>query len=251
MDSDCFHFKQFSIWQGECGMRITTDAVLLGAWALSDVSPLSIGSVWDIGCGTGILSLMLAQRFPIAVVRGSDIESSAVQVARYNVSNSSYSQRIHIFRENICQIISGARGVPDVCSVDLVISNPPYFDEGIACKSLTRNVARYSKNSFQGADLFTLISPFLSPNGTLALVTPSNQLSQLRLQGCRNLFALSRLCYIQTSMQREPQLILSEWKFVAASQEKEKISYLSIRDNKGNYTQDYRQLTSSFYQHLK
>ena len=98
MAKDCFSFKQFSVHQDRCAMKVGTDGTLLGAWA---IAPEGKCRILDIGTGTGLIALMMAQRYPQAEIVGIDIDSSACSQARENVNNSPFKQRISIVNIDI------------------------------------------------------------------------------------------------------------------------------------------------------
>lgn len=111
-----FHFKQFSIRQDHAAMKVGTDAVLLGAW----VSHSKAKNILDIGCGTGLLTLMMAQRFENSFITGIEIDPDAMLDAKYNIDNSEWGDRIQLINESISNYTLDSK-------VDLIITNPPFF----------------------------------------------------------------------------------------------------------------------------
>ena len=118
MANEYFKFKQFTIWQSDCAMKVGTDGTLLGAWAQASSGPCRI---LDIGTGTGLIALMMAQRYPQASVVGVDIDASAVNQAKENVKASPFADRIAIFETDICHFIADQ-------PFDAIVCNPPFFD---------------------------------------------------------------------------------------------------------------------------
>ena len=114
MANDYFRFKRFTIHQSRCGMKVGTDGTLLGAWAHGG------DTILDIGTGTGLIALMMAQRFPSASVTGIDIDEAACMQARENVEDSPFS--VSILHRNVLDM----KGI-----FDAVVSNPPYFNHSL------------------------------------------------------------------------------------------------------------------------
>jgi len=136
-NKDLFVFKQFQIDQRDCGMRISEDGILLGAWA--DFSQCT--HVLDLGCGTGLLSLMLAQRFPDLRITAVDIDSAAAKRARENAENSVFRERIQVMCGDFFslddELLNG---------IDGIICNPPFFTEGIRSENSSRSLARHESS---------------------------------------------------------------------------------------------------------
>ena len=118
MPNDSFRFKQFLVRQDLCAMKVGTDGTLLGAWARGGERIL------DVGTGTGLIALMMAQRFPQARVTGIDIDEAAVRQSVINVGSSPFAQRITILQQ-ACQAMQG--------TFDAIVSNPPYFEQSLEC----------------------------------------------------------------------------------------------------------------------
>ncbi len=162
-----FDFQQFRIEQGQCAMKVGSDSVLLGAWA--DIG--SARRVLDVGCGTGLLSLMLAQANPDAVFDAVEIDSSAAAQAQQNVAASPFSLRISV----IHAAIQDWQAMP----YEAIIANPPFFEGSLASADPQRRQARQG----QGLNLASLayqLQRFLSEEGKVFLVLPSDYFSRFR-----------------------------------------------------------------------
>ena len=133
MANDYFQFKQFTVYQQRCAMKVGTDGTLLGAWAQV---PTESARILDIGTGTGLIALMLAQRFPQASVLGIDIDQDAVCQAKENVENSPFASRIKIEHANVMDY-NNEEGF------DAIVSNPPYFVDALTCPDQQRTIADY------------------------------------------------------------------------------------------------------------
>ncbi len=159
---DAFHFNTFSIQQDRCAMKVGTDAVLLAAWA---PLPLPCNRILDIGTGTGVLSLLLAQRSPASSVVGVEIDPEAAAQAAENVAASPYSERVRIQ----AQPIQDFKDAP--AAFDLIISNPPFFTGGVLSEALDRQTARHTLR-LPHQDLLRSVQHFLSPSGYFCLILP-------------------------------------------------------------------------------
>lgn len=163
-NKDLFVFKQFQIDQRDCGMRISEDGILLGAWA--DFSQCT--HVLDLGCGTGLLSLMLAQRFPKLRITAIDIDPGAANRARENAENSAFRERIQVICADFFslddELLSG---------IDGIICNPPFFTEGKSSENQARSLARHELR-FSLAQLSEVLKAFENIQ-ELRMILPLNR----------------------------------------------------------------------------
>ena len=164
MSNPYFSFKQFTVFHHKCAMKVGIDGVLLGAWA--DVS--NAKNVLDVGTGSGLIALMLAQRSD-AEITGIDIEPNAVIQAAENVNDSPWKDRI-----NIVQISLKDFAEKSPKKYDLIVSNPPYFVDSLKNPDDNRALARHT-DSLPHTDLLLYSNILLSPQGKLAVILPLNQ----------------------------------------------------------------------------
>lgn len=151
-----FRFKRFTIEQDLCAMKVGTDGVLLGAWALGGKRIL------DIGTGTGIIALMMAQRYPDSTVLAIDIDEGAVRQASYNVGKSPYLHQIVIKKESV-QEHEG--------QYDSIVCNPPFFIDSLRAPDQQRNMARHT-DTLSYAELMQAAYRLLSDEGEFSVVIP-------------------------------------------------------------------------------
>jgi len=163
-----FTFKQFHIKASECGMPVSTDAILLGAWANIQDSC----SILDIGCGTGVLSLMCAQRNAVAQITGVEIEINAFQATTTNYKNSPWKQRLHSNHIDIKHFVE--QSVKQKREFEAIICNPPYFNEGEEAQNKQRAMARHT-NTLSHLDLLNYCSTLLKENGSAHFVLPKTE----------------------------------------------------------------------------
>lgn len=158
-----FHFKQFSVDQTGCAMKINTDGVLLGA--LADFREPS--SILDIGTGTGVIALMLAQRFPSAQIDAVEIDQSAASTAKNNFKNSPFAGRLTLCPSGFEDFFSAH---PDK-KYDLIVSNPPFYINSLQSPGVKKNLAKHASDGFFDR-LIRDVSRHLAPNGFCWLILP-------------------------------------------------------------------------------
>ena len=191
MANDYFQFKQFTIHQQRCAMKVGTDGTLLGAWAQV---PINSARILDIGTGTGLIALMMAQRFPEA--------TEAVSQAQENVAISPFASRVEIRAQNVLDFEYKE-------GFDVIVSNPPYFIDAITCPDQQRTIARHTI-SLTYEQLMTSAFRLLKPNGMFSLVIPSECRSTLEAEACLAGFFLSRVTHIRTTPKKQPKRQLIE-----------------------------------------
>ena len=193
MANDYFQFKQFTIHQQRCAMKVGTDGTLLGAWAQV---PIKSARILDIGTGTGLIALMMAQRFPEATVLGIDIDGEAVNQAQENVVLSPQNVLDFEYKEGF----------------DAIVSNPPYFVDALTCPDQQRTIARHTISlTYEG--LMKSAYRLLKPDGMFSLVIPSECRSTLEAEACLAGFFLSRVTqlYIEEGIIEEYPNVRSSW----------------------------------------
>lgn len=153
MSQPFFQFKQFTVWHDKCAMKVGTDGVLLGAWTPVESS----ARILDIGTGTGLVALMLAQRCSASVI-ALEIDETAAQQAAENITRSPWGNRIEV----VCQDFRLYSNKNNSLKYDTIVSNPPYFTDSLKCPDSQRNTARHNDNlSYE--ELLKGVSNLLSP----------------------------------------------------------------------------------------
>jgi len=176
MANNYFQFKQFTVQQEHCAMKVTTDACLFGAWVgeivnreLGVVSQKVERRILDIGTGTGLLALMLAQKAPNAQVDAVEIDAEAAKQATNNFNVSQWIERLRVFNEDINKY-------EPVANYDFIITNPPFFDNDLKSDSNKRNLAMHSQAlSFE--ELLLSIKRLLRDDGKFAILLPAHRSS--------------------------------------------------------------------------
>lgn len=161
MGASFFSFKQFTVSHEHCAMKVGTDGVLLGAWASAD----SPEHILDIGTGSGLIALMLAQRFN-AHITGIDIDSNACYQAQLNFINSPWQNRLQAIEFSLSEFSKH-----NTTKFDLIVSNPPFFVNSLKNPNQQRTLARHAFESFH-QEIVSFALQTLSKDGKLCLILP-------------------------------------------------------------------------------
>ena len=231
MPNPYFSFKQFTVYHDRCAMKVGTDGVLLGAW--TDVA--SAHNILDIGTGTGLVSLMMAQRCN-ARIRAVDIDADAVEQARENVAASPWKDRIEGELQDICHFTSETL-------FDVVVSNPPYFVDSMKCPDGQRNIARHTDN-LDFDKLAESAVRLLHPEGVFSVIIPTDSKDFFLTVATRYGLHLSHQTLIHTTPGADPKRVLLAFKF---SVDKCVTDYLTIELSRHVYSEEYIALTKEFY----
>ena len=217
-----FQFRQFAIAQALCAMKVGTDGVLLGAWAHGGMHVL------DAGTGTGIIALMMAQRFPEALVTAIDVDEGAVRQAQENVLQSPFSERIEVLGESLQQHEG---------RYDSIISNPPFFMDSLKAPDAQRTMARHT-TTLTYQELMQAAWRLLADEGELSVVVPFDYRQRMEDEAIFVGFFPSRICAVKTTEKKAPKRYLLAFKKHPCPCEKEELTIGS---------EAYRQLTQDFY----
>lgn len=236
-----FRLRTFGLCQQHTAMKVGTDAIVLGAWtARLGGSPKR---VLDIGTGTGVLLLMMAQTYPMAEGLGIELDAGALRDAQHNVAHSPYAARLHVAQGDFA-----AMSLPTQ-AYDLIISNPPYFAaHGPSSPDAARGLAR--QESSTGLTLDALLHrshTLLSSEGRLAIVVPYERLPDVRRVAAHACLGITHLCTVY-STPGVPRRVL-----VAMSRIEQSAPYVAcqydsllLRDAAGRTTESYQELTRAF-----
>lgn len=235
MASQPFQFKGFTVHQDRCAMKVGTDGVLLGAWVSLDHHPQSI---LDIGAGTGVIALQLAQRSLADTIDAVEIDADAYEQCTQNFENSAWGDRLFCYHAALQEFASE---IDD--SYDLIVSNPPFYSEDYKSDSPARDTARFN-DAMPFQHLLVCAAHLLSEKGVFALVIPKKEedkVVQIALKV--NLFA-KRICRVCGSETSEEKRSLVEFTFQNSETIEEN---LTIETSRHDYTPEYIQLVQNFY----
>ncbi len=230
-----FQFKHFSINDSDCAMKIGTDGVLLGAWA--DVSASS--NVLDIGSGSGLISLMAAQRSN-ASITGIEIDPLAAKQSIENIKDSHWSNRISIINSDF---VVWASMPHNISCFDHIVSNPPFFNNGPVAPNRQRATARHS-NSLGYDQLIKLSKKLLTDNGKLSIISPVERQDDIIFYSELEHMFISRLTHVYSRTGGKATRLLWEFSKIKCTTE---YTSLSIRETNNNFSQEYINLTTDFY----
>jgi tRNA1Val (adenine37-N6)-methyltransferase len=231
-----FKFKQFSVQQNKCAMKIGTDGVLLGAWCPIDNNPFS---VLDIGSGTGILSLMLAQRSNAEQIDSLEIDEEAYEQCVENFENSPWSDRLFCFHAGLDELVDEPED-----EYDIIISNPPFYSEDYKTDSSQRDLARF-QDALPFEDLIEAADLLLSENGIFAVIIPFKEEERfIDLCAEVELFAV-KVTHVKGS--HTTPIVRSLLAFKRYELSVLTADELVIEISRHEYTDDYINLTKDFY----
>ena len=217
-----FRFKQFTIEQESCAMKVGTDGVLLGAWAKGG------SRILDAGTGTGVIALMMAQRYSKAQVMAIDIDNGAVRQALKNVAQSPFLAQVTVLQETL-QEHQG--------KYDAIVSNPPFFIDSLAAPDEQRNMARHTA-TLTYAELMQAAYRLLNDDGELSVVVPFDYRQRMEDEAIFVGFFPCRMCAVKTTERKPVKRYLLAFRKHPCPCEKEQLTIGSGA---------YRQLTQDFY----
>lgn len=241
-----FRFKQFEVSNCRSAMKVGTDGVLLGAWAFEGMDASRHAKVLDVGCGTGVIALMMAQRFSNASVTGVDIDAVAAAEASENFAKSPWGIRLSA----ICtDFLNYAANAGKEGAFDLIVSNPPFFSNGALAPDMARRIARH-EGSLELASLIDGGVRLLAPGGRMGLVLPAEQRGKLEFLAALAGLEVDRLCLVKTVDRKMPRRILCELVKEPCGSSMSGHSTeesLTLQQSDGELTDRYRELVSPFY----
>ncbi len=233
MSNSYFAFKQFRIEQDQCAMKVSTDACILGAWT---PVPSGAARVLDIGAGTGLLSLMIAQRAPASRITGLERNDRAAAQGAENAAASPFSDRVQIIQAD-------ALAWEERHQYELIICNPPFFRHSLLGPDKARNAARHS-GELNPESLAAIIRRHLMPDGTASVIWPAIEFGLFREAAEGEGLQMQH----ELSIRDRPDGRINRIAGIFGSRQSAcRREALSIRNNDGSYTSDFVRLLSPFY----
>lgn len=238
MRNSYFQFKKFTVHQDLCAMKVGTDGVLLGAWAPVE----GCSSLLDVGTGTGLIALMLAQRcsaFSSALhIDAIDIDEGAARQARFNAEASPYKDVLTVHSASLQSFAAQTER-----RYDLIVSNPPYFEDSLKCPNTHRTTARHN-DTLPLSALIEECCPLLAPGGHMAVILPFSHLQELQSLAVANGLYFTKTTYVIPVPGKMPKRILAA---LCNTPRREETDRLVIEIARHQYTPEYIALTSDFY----
>jgi tRNA1Val (adenine37-N6)-methyltransferase len=235
MPSTSFAFKQFIIKQDKCAMKVGTDAVLLGAWIIPNGSK----QILDIGTGTGVVALMLAQKTD-AQIDAIDIDQNAVEQAKQNIEESKFASKItvkHISFQEFSKTTSK--------KFNLIVTNPPYFEQSLKSTDEQRSQARHA-DVLPFEELLEGVLRVLDTKGKFCLILPTLEAEKFRILAQKKGLNLSKLLRIKSRADKETdKRHLMQFEFTPTEFSETTIAI--EQEERHQYTSDYKNLTKDYY----
>ena len=243
MSNSFFRFKQFIIHQDKCAMKVTTDACLFGAWVADNVSSLELKAVnaLDIGCGTGLLSLMLAQK--------CDVDIDAVEIDEETSLQAIENDEACSFKNAINIINADIRDYNLKKKYDVIISNPPFYENELKSDSSKKNTAHHSANLTLD-EVLLAIKKGLSKEGVFFLLLPFKRESEIRTLVRESGMKINKISLVRQSVNHDYFRIMVMGR--KSNKEPAEIVFdeISICDERQQYTEEFVELLEDYYLYL-
>ncbi|MGQ1785111.1 tRNA1(Val) (adenine(37)-N6)-methyltransferase [Saccharicrinis sp. GN24d3] len=233
MPNNYFKFKQFTVHQGLAAMKVGTDGVLLGAWA----SVEGAKSILDIGTGTGLIALMLAQRNSTARIDAIEIDEQACEQAIINFTESAWAERLHIVHTDF-------QSYKVDIKYDLIVSNPPYFNHALKNDCETKSKARHT-DSLSFYDLIKGAGKLLNADGLFCVVLPANEKNNFKMLASQNNLYLNNVLNIKPTPTKPAKRVLMSFSLTETKLTEEELIVEEF--GRHQYSERYKQLTEDFY----
>jgi tRNA1Val (adenine37-N6)-methyltransferase len=244
MANSFFQFKEFTIHQDRCAMKVTTDSCLFGAWVAVKIQ--STGSktmkLLDIGTGTGLLGLMQAQKNPSLTIDAIEIDGDAAAQAAQNVAGSPWKERLSVIHADAKVFASGEK-------YDIIISNPPFYEKELKGDNVRKNLAHHNEGLLL-PELMTLISKNLTPGGHFFLLLPYKRNAEIRKLVIDLGMFFEDLLFVRQTPRHDYFRMLVQGKRSTTETIKTNFNEITIKGENEKYTEAFQFLLRDYYLHL-
>jgi tRNA1Val (adenine37-N6)-methyltransferase len=225
-------------------MKVTTDACLFGAWVAEEVRSQGsgVGNSLDIGTGSGLLALMLAQKNPEMKIEAIEINKEAAEQAKINAGSSPWKEQINILQADV-------KGFSFEKEFDLIISNPPFYEKEIRSATDSKNVAHHSDN-LTLKELLVIIKNNLSKTGIFFLLLPYKRNEEIKKLLKDHELNISKILFVRQSVKHDYFRIMLMGKLSEQENAETEFDEMSIWDDSQQYTNEFKQLLKDYYLHL-
>lgn len=238
MANPYFQFKQFTIRHDRCSMKVTTDACLFGGWVARQMGNMAADSpTLDIGAGSGLLSLMLAQQHPVPI-DAIEIQQSDYEQGLENIAAAGRQTQIRLFSAD-------ARSFSYPCTYDTILSNPPFYEHDFKSKGQSKNIAHHDEG-LKLRELISIIRKQLNTAGNVYLLLPSKRAAEAEMSLLAEGLYCNELVWVNATAQHPPFRLMLRASFLKKEQ---RIGKLHIKNNEA-YTPEFIQLLKDYYLHL-
>lgn len=244
MPNSFFQFKQFAIHQDRCAMKVTTDACLFGAWIASGAGSRKseIKKILDIGTGTGLLSLMLAQKNNQAIIDAIEIDKDSYHQAKQNVAASPFADSINVLYGDV-------RKYSFEQKYQLIISNPPFYENEWLSDNTKKNIAHHHEGLLL-TELLSAIKNNLTAEGMFCLLLPYKRSLEIKDILFQHEFTESNMIMVRQSVNHDYFRIMIAGKIKTGESPETLIDEISICDDKKQYTIEFTELLKDYYLYL-
>lgn len=234
-----FKFKEFTVHQDKAAMKIGTDAVLLGAWSDINFYP---DSILDVGSGTGVIALMLAQRTDAMTIDAIEIDEAAYEQSVENFERSDWGDRLFCYHASFQEFADEMQ--EDEETYDVIISNPPFYNAEFLSEDASRNKARFTNTTLSFEELIKGVSVLLSETGEFNVIIPFEEEKSFVDLAKEHKLLVNRICRVRGNVNSELKRSLLAFSF----EDKELVEEeLVIEKERHQYTDAYINLTKDFY----
>ncbi|SNR17296.1 tRNA1(Val) (adenine(37)-N6)-methyltransferase [Tenacibaculum jejuense] len=234
-----FKFKEFTVHQDKAAMKIGTDAVLLGAWSDINFYP---DSILDVGSGTGVIALMLAQRTDAMTIDAIEIDEAAYEQSVENFERSDWGDRLFCYHASFQEFADEMQ--EDEETYDVIISNPPFYNAEFLSEDESRNKARFTNTALSFEELIKGVSVLLSETGEFNVIIPFEEEKSFVDLAKEHKLLVNRICRVRGNVNSELKRSLLAFSF----EDKELVEEeLVIEKERHQYTDAYIDLTKDFY----
>jgi len=241
MANQFFRFKQFTIQQDRCAMKVTTDSCLFGAWITEEVKrqKSKVKTILDIGTGTGLLSLMIAQKVNCSVT-AIELDKDAFAQAAENINATLWKENIKIFHADIKDFAAPVQ-------YDIVISNPPFYENEWQSGNPKKNIAHHSHELLL-EELPAIISDILKPNGKFYLLLPYKRHNEITKLFAQTNMSITKKILVRQSEDHDYFRFMIEGRIDRSP--KTSISEIAIRNKQDDYTKEFISLLKDYYLYM-
>ncbi len=233
--STVFQFKQFSLAQDKCKMKVGTDGILLGAWANTE----GVNAVLDIGTGTGLIAIMLAQRIPEAQIHAIEIDDTSFDQAKANMANCAWTDRLTAIHQSIQEYSKSSQ-----MQYDLIVCNPPFFTGGTLSSYQDKNSVRHTTKLAHG-DLLTAVRSLLTPEGNFSVILPYIEGLRFKEVAVRYQLYCSHITEVYPKADKQIERLLMRFGKKEIALTKDQL--IIQKEKRNDYTDEYVELTKEFY----
>ncbi|WP_207435636.1 methyltransferase [Sabulibacter ruber] len=234
MANDYFQFKQFLIRQDRCAMKVCTDSCVLGAYA----QVAGAKRILDIGAGTGLLSLMVAQRAPEAHIEAVEIDPAAAAQAQENICLSPWADRVRLFPMSLQEFAQINPG-----QFDIIISNPPFFQASLKSSDAVKNQAKHTE-TLSFTEVISFSARFLSSEGKLHILLPPHEARVFEQEAHANGFYTNNILWLEATPGGKLLRTIHTYSRLRSTMSE---STLAVREKDHTYTQAFRELLKDYY----